>query len=192
MKEKLDILLLAEPIVPVLDRGIRVYFPSANASRFGELPPEFYTISKEELKKEQQVRQEAVEKLGMLRTKAMREKDAIHELRRYRCALIRFRFPDQTLLQGTFWSSEKASELFEFVKENIEPSWAPFTLSFRSPQGTNIQLLEETPGTLAEHGLCPASLINVVFDADLMEQCKNEQIPPPRLKSSTLELIQPL
>lgn len=52
--------------------------------RFGELPRDFYNISKEELQREQQARQDAVEKLGMLRTKAMRERDEIRELRRYR------------------------------------------------------------------------------------------------------------
>lgn len=53
-------------------------------SSFGELPSEFYAISKDELRREQQARQEAVEKLGMLRTKAMRERDELRELRRYR------------------------------------------------------------------------------------------------------------
>lgn len=51
---------------------------------FGEIPTEFYNITKEELKREQQARQDAVEKLGMLRTKAMRERDEIRELRKYR------------------------------------------------------------------------------------------------------------
>lgn len=52
--------------------------------RFGELPKEFYNITKEELQREQQARKDATEKLGMLRTKAMRERDEIRELRRYR------------------------------------------------------------------------------------------------------------
>jgi len=53
--------------------------------RFGELPDDFYAITKEELKREQQARQEQSERLGMLRTKAMRERDELRELRRYRC-----------------------------------------------------------------------------------------------------------
>lgn len=41
-------------------------------------------MSKEEMKREQQAKTDAVEKLGMLRTKAMKERDEIRELRRYR------------------------------------------------------------------------------------------------------------
>ena len=52
--------------------------------RFGDLPSEFYAISKEEIKKEQQAKQESAEKLGMIRTKAMRERDELRELRKYR------------------------------------------------------------------------------------------------------------
>ena len=62
-------------------------------ARFGDLPSEFYAISKEEIKREQQAKQEAVEKLGMLRTKAMRERDELRELRKYRyvyCILLYF------------------------------------------------------------------------------------------------------
>lgn len=35
----------------------------------------------------------------MLRTKAMRERDELRELRKYRFAVIRVRFPDGMLLQ---------------------------------------------------------------------------------------------
>lgn len=44
-------------------------------------------------------RAEGVEKSQMLMTKAMREKEQQRELRRYRYALIRVRFPDGILLQ---------------------------------------------------------------------------------------------
>lgn len=66
-----------------------------------ELPAEFYRISPEELKKEQEIRRQAVEQMGMLRTKAMREREAQRELRRYRFCLLRVRFPDNTVLQVT-------------------------------------------------------------------------------------------
>jgi hypothetical protein len=44
-------------------------------------------------------RTEAVERSLMLRTKAMREKEEKREMRKYRYAVIRIRFPDGILLQ---------------------------------------------------------------------------------------------
>lgn len=47
-------------------------------------------------------RTEAMEKQMQLRTKAMREKDELREMRKYRFALIRVRFPDGVFLQVIF------------------------------------------------------------------------------------------
>ena len=44
-------------------------------------------------------RTEAVEQQGMLRTKAMREREEQREKRKYRYTLIRIRFPDGLVLQ---------------------------------------------------------------------------------------------
>lgn len=44
-------------------------------------------------------RSEGIERSMMLRTKAMREKEEMREMRKYRFALIRVRFPDGILLQ---------------------------------------------------------------------------------------------
>lgn len=44
-------------------------------------------------------RTEAIERSMMLRTKAMREKEEKREMRKYRYAVIRIRFPDGVLLQ---------------------------------------------------------------------------------------------
>ena len=60
----------------------------------------FLFLSPEELKREAELRKEAVEKLGMLRTKAMRERDEQRELRKYRFTAIRVRFPNGLILQG--------------------------------------------------------------------------------------------
>jgi hypothetical protein len=42
----------------------------------------------------------------MLRTKAMREKEEQREMRKYRYAVIRVRFPDGILLQVTLYFSQ--------------------------------------------------------------------------------------
>ncbi|XP_064633426.1 UBX domain-containing protein 6-like [Lineus longissimus] len=169
-KEKLksakELLQDAEPIVPELDRGLRVFYGIRNI-RLGayDLPPEFYNVSPEELKREQQIRTEAVEKLGMLRTKAMREADEKRELRRYRYTLLRVRFPDNIILQGTFRAQEKCSALFEFVREHLDRDWVPFHLA--APTGHKLAADDKT---MAELGLAPAAVISFSWDADVLAE----------------------
>lgn len=55
MKERRDRLQRGEPVRAQLDRQPQAFRASANAQHF-ELPPEFYNLSAEELKKEQQQR----------------------------------------------------------------------------------------------------------------------------------------
>ncbi|XP_033746804.1 UBX domain-containing protein 6-like [Pecten maximus] len=162
-----EVLLAAEPIRPQLDRALKVYHPSQQASKF-DIPNEFYNISPEEIKKEQQRRQDAVDKLGMLRTKAMRERDELRELRKYRFTLIRVRMPNGVLLQGTFKAQEKVSSLFSFVRENLAIDWIPFQLLSVG------QKLEEAD-TFAEAGLVPAVVVTLTWDQALMADLKAQQ-----------------
>lgn len=55
MKERRDRLQRGEPVRAQLDRQPQAFRASANAQHF-ELPPEFYNLTAEELKKEQQQR----------------------------------------------------------------------------------------------------------------------------------------
>lgn len=164
LKSLKEILAIAEPIRPELDRNIKVFHPSSKASRI-EVPEEFYTVSADEIKKELQIRQEAVEKFGMLRTKEMREKDRIRELRRYRYCLIRIRFPNEVLLQGTFRANEKFSTVRAFVAECLEHDWIPFSLS--DQLGSK---LDEENSTVAELGLAPASLLQFAYDPGVLAE----------------------
>lgn len=159
-----EILSIAEPIRPELDRGIRVFSPSAKATKF-EVSNEFYAVSAEEIKREMEIRKEAVEKFGMLRTKEMREKDRIRELRRYRFCLIRVRFPNGILLQGTFRASEKFAAVRAFVADSLEHEWIPFALS----NHLGSKLTDENL-TLAELDLAPASLIQFAYDANVLSE----------------------
>lgn len=127
-------LLNAEPVRALLARQRRLFRPSPLASQF-QLPGDFFSLTAEEIKREQRLRcargivggrrgsltlpevpqpapthapqhtlsvprSEAVERLSVLRTKAMREKDEQRDLRRYTYTLLRVRFPDGCLLQG--------------------------------------------------------------------------------------------
>lgn len=169
LKSIKEVLLAAEPIKPQLDRALKIFHPSQSASKF-TIPNEFYTISPEELKKEQQQRQEAVEKLGMLRTKAMRERDEKRELRKYRYTLLRIRLPDGILLQGTFKANEKLSSAFGYVRENLANDWIPFTLCTQTGQK-----LVESDKTLAELGLTPAAVVNFEWDKTVMADVTAQQ-----------------
>lgn len=94
-----DQLLVAEPVRATLARQRRVFRPSPMASQF-DLPGDFFNLTAEEIKREQRLRSEAVERLSVLRTKAMREREEQRELRKYTYTLLRVRLPDGCLLQG--------------------------------------------------------------------------------------------
>jgi hypothetical protein len=64
-----------------------------------EIPADFFTLSGEELRREQQKRNEEVEKLTTLRTSKMREADSQLRKYNYRYTLIRIRFPNNYILQ---------------------------------------------------------------------------------------------
>ncbi len=164
-----DVLMAAEPIRPELDRNVKVFHSTGRVDRI-KVPDEFYNVTPDELKKEQQIRQEAVEKLGMLRTKEMRERERQRELRRYRYVLLRVRFPDNMILQGTFRAQEKLSSVQEFVRENIELQWLPFSLN----TGTGQKLVEEN-STLAELDLAPAAVLSFAFDPQVLAEVTAQQ-----------------
>lgn len=171
----------AEPIPIELDRNLQVLMPSQARVR-NELPPSFFTISPEEIKKEQQLRTEAVERNQMLRTKAMREKDEQRVLRRYKFAVLRIKFPDGIILQGTFSVHEKFQNVTEFVAENLIDDKVPFLLI--TPDG--IKLIEECHGkTLLELRLIPTAIIE--FSWNVTEK---ESMPKRYLKEDVLSYIQ--
>lgn len=163
----IEVLETAEPIVPVLDHDPRLFYPTNKVHAF-HVPDEFYAISKEELKKEQQLRQEAVEKLGMLRTKAMRDRDEQRELRKYRFTAVRIRLPNGLILQGTFYARASFSSLLEFIRNNLVVEWLPFHVVAPAAGGRIPD--DQAEKTLAELGLVPSSVVNAAFDEDIVTQ----------------------
>ncbi|XP_037530752.1 UBX domain-containing protein 6 [Nematolebias whitei] len=160
MMERRDRLQRGEPVRAQLDRQAQAVRPSPNAQRF-ELPPEFYKLTAEELKREQQLRTTLVAKNAMLRTKAMREKENRRERGKYNYTLLRIRLPDDNLLQGTFYAWDRLPALFEFVRESLVDGWQPFELI--APGGQKLQESEEL--SLAESNLVPAALLTFAWDA---------------------------
>ncbi|MEE6487668.1 hypothetical protein FKM82_014983 [Ascaphus truei] len=122
-----DALRSAEPLRATLERQPRIFTPSLQAAHF-DLPDNFYSLTAEELKREQRQRTEALERNAMLRTKAMREKEEQRELRKYNYTVLRIRLPDGYILQGMFYARERVSALFDFVREKLQNDWLPFEL----------------------------------------------------------------
>uniref|UniRef100_A0A3P8V7V8 UBX domain-containing protein 6 n=1 Tax=Cynoglossus semilaevis TaxID=244447 RepID=A0A3P8V7V8_CYNSE len=188
MKERRDRLQRGEPVRAQLDRQPQAFAPSSNAQRF-ELPSEFYNLTAEELKREQQQRSDLVEKNAMLRTKAMREKEEQRERRKYNYTLLRIRLPDGNILQGTFYTWDRLSVLFGFVRDSLVDGWQPFDLF--APGGQ--KLVESEDVALAESNLVPAALLTFAWDeavqADIAAAGGRS---PTLLKPELLETIEQL
>lgn len=160
----------SERICPVLDPDPRLFYPTNKVDSFN-VPDEFYAISKEELKREAELRKEAVEKMGMLRTKAMRERDEQRELRKYRFTAIRTRFPNGLILQGTFTTRSTFASLVSFIRDSLAVDWLPFVVIAPSAGG-RLSEEEQKDKTLAELGLAPSAVINVTFEDEIVRQCR--------------------
>ncbi|XP_063239310.1 UBX domain-containing protein 6 [Bacillus rossius redtenbacheri] len=156
-----DALRSAEPVTLELDRSLQVLLPSQAVGRT-ELPPEFFCLSPEELKREMKQRSELVDKSMMMRTKAMREKEEQREMKKYRYALIRVRFPDGILLQGTFSVYDRVESIVEFVRENLVMEDLPFVLT--TPTGHRLTAEEDRSQTLLDARLVPASVLAFSLD----------------------------
>ncbi|XP_015585213.1 UBX domain-containing protein 6 [Cephus cinctus] len=180
----IDALNTAEPIQLELDRNVQVLLPS-EATKRNELPPVFFTITPEEIKREQQLRAEAVAQSQILRTKAMREKEELREMKKYRFALIRIRFPDNIILQGTFAVFEKFENVMEFIKENLISDEIPFSLILPSGQKVSNEDIEKT---LIDLRLVPASVLKFSWNIEGFEAAEVVGY----LKEEVLSLIQSL
>ncbi|XP_077188287.1 UBX domain-containing protein 6 isoform X2 [Paroedura picta] len=168
LKEHKENLLSAEPVRAQLDRQRCVFKPSARASHF-ELPSDFFNLTTEELIRERRLRAEAVEKITMLRTKAMREKEGQREMKKYNYTLLRVRFPDGYILQGTFFAREPVSALYQFVQEALQVDWLPFELL-----GPGAQKLTDENMAFNECGLVPSALLTLTGDEDIMAGIKEQ------------------
>ncbi|KFP23712.1 UBX domain-containing protein 6, partial [Colius striatus] len=188
LKDYKEQLLSSEPLRAQLDRQLCLFKPSPAAARF-ELPNDFYNLTAEEIKREQRLRTEAVEKASMLRTRAMREKEEQREMRKYSYTLLRVRFPDGYILQGTFYARESLSVLYSFVREALRDDWLPFELL--GPGG-----LKLTDDNLAfnECGLVPSALLTLTWDAAVMAdiEAAGEEQPASLLKPELLSRVQTL
>lgn len=69
-----------------------------------------------------------MENASILKTKAMREREELRYIQRYRFALIRVRFPDGVYLQGTFSVYDKLEQVYAFVQSCLKNESLEFRL----------------------------------------------------------------
>lgn len=175
----LDALQNAETIHLELDRNIQVLLPrQANRT---ELPVDFFRITPEEIKREQQLRSEAIESAQILKTKAMREREEQRNLRMYRFALIRIKFPNGIYLQGTFNVYEKLSDIYEFVQSCLADETLEFNLSLTGCQFSD----EDMDKSLYDLRLIPSVMFLFITSSQAVS---DENF----LKEDLLMLIQPM
>uniref|UniRef100_A0A1B0FQG8 UBX domain-containing protein n=2 Tax=Glossina morsitans morsitans TaxID=37546 RepID=A0A1B0FQG8_GLOMM len=177
----LDALKNAGPITLELDRNIKVLLPSQ--ARRVKLPDDFYRMSPEEIKREQQMRTEALENAQVLKTKAMREREEQRVLRMYRYALVRVKFPNGIYIQGTFNVYEKISDIFEMVQSCLSDE----TLEFNLISSSDGRLSDEDMDkSLYDLRLIP----NVVLLFSIPGQVNTNYIDTNFLKEELLLLVQ--
>lgn len=144
-----------------LDRNLQVLSP-AQATKRNQLPLEFYALTPEEIKREQQQKADVAEKQMVLRTKAMREKEELREIRKYKFSLVRIRFPDGLYLQGTFSVYEKLIDVINFVTENLDDANSFLLLG---PTGHKFEE-DDYNSTLFDLRLVPATILNFQWNCE--------------------------
>lgn len=166
-----------EPVPLKLHRNPLVLRPSAVPLSELSLPRDFFDRTSAELKQEQKDKADEVDKLLTLRTKEMRERDEIKRLYRYRYTLLRIRFPDGYMLQGTFSSTEQFSAVEEFVHQCLCVDWAAFVL--KDPRGETFTKGKTHDRSIAELGLAPASVLHFEWDPDMAKDAAASGYPFP-------------
>ena len=121
----------------------------------------------------------------MLRTKAMREREEQREKRRYRYTLIRIRFPDGIVLQGTFSVYEKYRAVHDYVCECLATP-LPFVLYETSHR------LEpcDYDKFLVDLHLVPSAILTFAWHPEVAEEVTQQLGPKPTyLKEEVFALI---
>uniref|UniRef100_A0A915HKD7 UBX domain-containing protein n=1 Tax=Romanomermis culicivorax TaxID=13658 RepID=A0A915HKD7_ROMCU len=148
------------------------------------LPDDFFHLSVQEIGKEQANKTREMENSLSLRTKEMRERDRMKQIYKYEYCLIRIRFPDEYVLQGTFKSAEPLQVLIEFIRKHIVLDWAPFRLLDITGQvlPQDDQKLEKT---LAELDLSPSAILSFALEPSFVHDyiSGGQSLPTKYLKS---------
>lgn len=183
LKEAKTCLGSTKPLVSKLYRDRKVFKPSDHVLRF-DLPESFYSLTLDEIRREQDTKTEEVELSRQLRTKEMREKPV--KSKKYNYTIIRVRFPDGHILQGTFGIYEKYAEVRKLIGDSISVDWAPYVVKTSTGQ-----VLEKDNDTLFSLSLVPSVVLNLTWIAEVQSQLEEQGIRL-GLKTDLLDKIEVL
>ncbi|OAD62966.1 UBX domain-containing protein 6, partial [Eufriesea mexicana] len=173
----LEALKIAESIPLELDRNLKILLPM-QASKQTKLPPTFFNTTSV-------IISAADERNQMLMTKAMREREENERLNKYKFSLIRIKFPDNLILQGTFSVHESFQNVVNFVTENLINNERPFSLR-KLP---NTTYNEDSFGkTLLQLDLFPTTILMFSWKNRSEQTNYNESVG--YLKEELLSLMQ--
>uniref|UniRef100_A0A5S6R2C5 UBX domain-containing protein n=1 Tax=Trichuris muris TaxID=70415 RepID=A0A5S6R2C5_TRIMR len=141
-----------------------------------DLPVEFFQRTVQEVASEQRAMTENVEKITTLRTREMRERDESKSRTRFHYAIVRIRFPDDWILQGLFNSSERLSNVYDFVQHYIDAAFAPFTLRVATGKPFDV---DQTAMSLAELQLSPSCVLLFQLDESVVQNALATDRPLP-------------
>jgi UBX domain-containing protein 6 len=154
----------AKPIKPELDRNVKVYTSAQenelNPIRYNNLSEDFYYANKSDVKNEMKQMESNLEKMQMLRTKAMRERDEHLEQRKYVYCVIRVKFSNDLFLQAIFHTNETLQTLYSFIKSCLVDESLSFDLILPASTSLFNSNKYTMDMTLNEVGLAPASLLH--------------------------------
>lgn len=162
LRTALALLSAPAPIVPDLYHDPIVYhLGSSQVIPSFQVPPDFYELTADDVKHQHAAKRSAAEEAAMLRTQAMRDAASAKKRRRYIFAVVRIRFPDRFLLQGTFHAMDTVDSLYDFVTSCLGPvaAAAPFVLKSHPGNAALDRGL-----TLGQAGLLPAAIVNFTSD----------------------------
>eukprot|EP00741_Cyanophora_paradoxa_P005188 tig00000852_g5028.t1 len=148
------------PVGPATcEREARVLRPAAGGPDPGrfEVPDDFFEFTVEDLAIVQ--RAAHASDGDLLLTRKLREEMEARRRRRYAKCLIRVRFPDRFVLQGTFAARERVADVYDFVRQRLAAP-RPFYLYVAPP----VQRVAESGTSVHAAGLTPATLLNFAFE----------------------------
>ncbi|GMT24124.1 hypothetical protein PFISCL1PPCAC_15421 [Pristionchus fissidentatus] len=142
-----------------------------------KLPSDFFNITGEELKKEQERMTVQVDRMTTMRTREMREKDSKQAEYRYKYSLVRVRTADKCLVQGVFSVGETLLAVRQWLHSLLSQPEAQFDM-----KDAAIGTFKDETKSLAELGLVPAVTLHLDMKQDvnlpiLSEEVMREAVP---------------
>lgn len=108
-------------VVFELDNNAQLFYksPGSSAKLQTDLPADFYNISKAELKNLYSNQEKTREFNSVLMSNETRQKMLAMKSKKYKYCMVRIKFPDELILQGTFRATDSAQKVYNFVRKNI-------------------------------------------------------------------------